>query len=73
MDLNSSIPPLLGAQHGLQLAKWLGFEEIIFIGMDLSYSIQSVIQVDLYYALFPRLLPTHSVRFVGISPARAYV
>lgn len=33
------------AYYGLQLAVWLGFEEIYFIGMDLSYAIpDSVIQ-----------------------------
>jgi len=49
VDLNSELPIFYWggtvAYFGLQLAVWLGFKEIYFIGMDLTYSIpDSVIQ-----------------------------
>ncbi|WP_320820873.1 hypothetical protein [Thalassolituus sp.] len=43
LDTSSDLPVFFWggtvAYYGLQLAMWLGFEEVYFIGMDLSYSI----------------------------------
>ncbi len=52
VNLNSELPIFYWggtvAYFGLQIAAWLGFKEIYFIGMDLSYTIpKSVIQKGL--------------------------